>query len=153
MASIVGCRCSRGSATVYCFVGFLDRYSPSIVRGFFLRGRSASLSRSVPWSQRVLPESTTKDIPSFRSRRSRSWLLLLLRSEQRGKDLRNPVRYEAPEHTTKGRWKKERYEAVRPSFPIEGIPIAFRSFGSAFLLPRVDDTFGIVRASFGWRSS
>jgi len=96
----VGCRCSRGSATVYCFVGFLDRYSPSIVRGFFLRGRSASLSRSVPWSQRVLPESTTKDIPSFRSRRSRSWLLLLLRIEQRGKDLRNPVRYEAPEHTT-----------------------------------------------------
>jgi len=111
------------------------------------------LSRSVPWSQCVLPESTTKDIPSFRSRRSRSWLLLLLRIEQRGKDLRNPVRYEAPEHTTKGRWKKERYEAVRPSFPIEGIPIAFRSFGSAFLLPRVDDTFGIVRASFGWRSS
>jgi len=48
----------------------------------------------------VLPESTTKDIPSFRSRRSRSWLLLLLRIEQRGKDLRNPVRYEAPEHTT-----------------------------------------------------
>jgi hypothetical protein len=32
VASIVGCRCSRGSATVYCFVGFLDRYSPSIVR-------------------------------------------------------------------------------------------------------------------------
>ena len=48
----------------------------------------------------MLPESTTKDIPSFRSRRSRSWLLLLLRIEQRGKDLRNPVRYEAPEYTT-----------------------------------------------------